>query len=140
MQFKTTIAAEEAEKMPATGGATGNHHLRRAQDFIHTNPGEEFTLLDLTEAAGTSASTLLRNFNAHHGASPMQYVKRLRLEAVRRSLLAADPLTTTVGFVASEFGFRQLGRFSADYKRAFGELPSETLRRHRYRLSDSNGL
>jgi len=133
---QTTIfsAAEEAEKNPAAAGATRNQHLQRAEEYIHTHLRDEFSLLDLAEATGTSPSTLLRTFNTHHGVSPMQYVKRLRLEAVRRSLLAADPQNGTVGRVASEFGFRQLGRFSAEYRRVFGELPSMTLRHHQHRL------
>jgi len=43
--------------------------------------------------------------------------------------LAAKTSTTTVTAVAMDHGFFQLGRFSADYRRAFGELPSETLGR-----------
>lgn len=70
----------------------------------------------------------------------MQYVKLLRLEAVRLSLLDSDPLGGTVSGVASEYGFRQLGRFSAEYRKVYGELPSVTLRRHRNRLSDKKGL
>jgi AraC-like DNA-binding protein len=31
--------------------------------------------------------------------------------------------------VALNYGFTHLGRFSADYRKMFGELPSETLRR-----------
>jgi AraC-like DNA-binding protein len=139
---QTTIfsAAEEAEKNPAAAGAIRNHHLQRAEEYIHTHLREEFSLLDLTEATGTSPSTLLRTFNTHYGVSPMQYVKLLRLEAVRRSLLDSDPLSGTVSGVASEYGFRQLGRFSADYRKVYGELPSVTLRRHRHRLSDQKGL
>ena len=134
MQMESMAAAKEAEKMPATSGAAGNHHLRRAEDYIRSHLREEFSLLDLIEAVGTSPSTMLRTFNAHYGIPPMQYVKRLRLEAVRRSLLAADPQNGTVGRVASEFGFRQLGRFSAEYRSVFGELPSVTLRHYQHRL------
>jgi len=82
----------------------------------------------------------LRTFNTHHGVSPIQYVKLIRLEAVRRSLANSDPLSITVGGVASEFGFRQLGRFSAEYRKVYGEIPSVTLRRHRHRLSNTKGL
>ncbi len=127
-RFSTT---EEAEKNPAAGGVTCNHLLKRAEEYIHTHLNDEFSLLDLTEATGTSPSTLLRTFNTHHGVSPMQYVKRLRLEAVQRTLRDADPNFHSVGRVAAEFGFRQMGRFSGDYRRAFGELPSVTLRRSR---------
>jgi len=66
--------------------------------------------------------------------SPMKYVKQIRLESAQRALLAADNGSTTVTCVAMDHGFFQLGRFSADYRRAFGELPSVTLLRHHHRL------
>ena len=50
-------------------------------------------------------------------------------EAVQRALLVADPLRTTVTEVAMHFGFFHLGQFARDYRQAFQELPSETLRR-----------
>jgi len=134
MQNATISAADDAEANPTAGGVAADHHLQRAEEYIHTHLRDEFSLLDLAKATGTSPSTLLRSFNTHHGVPPMQYVKRLRLEAVRCSLLAADPQNGTVGRVASEYGFRQLGRFSAEYRRVFGELPSVTLRHHQHRL------
>lgn len=140
LQIMTFTAAEEAEKNPAAGEAGRNHHLQRAEEYIRSHLRDQFSLRDLAESTGTSPSTLLRTFNAHHGISPMQYVRLIRLEAVRRSLLDSDPLSGTVGGVASEYGFRQLGRFSAEYRKVYGELPSATLRRHRHRLSDTKGL
>ena len=130
-QTTKDFAADDVERNPAADGAVRNHQLRRAEEYVHAHLMGEFSLRDLSEAAGTSPSTLLRTFNAHHGVSPMKYVKRLRLEAVRRSLLDSDPLGSTVSGVASEYGFRQMGRFSADYRRVCGELPSVTLRRFR---------
>jgi len=59
----------------------------------------------------------------------MKYVKQIRLDSAQRALLAAKAGTTTVTTVAMDHGFFQLGRFSADYRRAFGEMPSETLGR-----------
>ena len=78
-------------------------------------------------ASECSASTLLRSFRLHRGTTPIRFAKQLRLEATQRALLAGDAKTTSVSEVAIEFGFFQLGRFSAEYKRAFGEYPSQTL-------------
>jgi len=35
---------------------------------------------------------------------------------------------TKIGTIANRCGFWHMGRFAADYRRLFGELPSETLR------------
>jgi transcriptional regulator GlxA family with amidase domain len=140
VELTTLTTAAEAEKDHATGGVAANHHLQRAEEYILAHLRDAFSLHDLAEAAGTSLSTLLRTFNTHHGVSPMQYVKLIRLEAVRRSLLDAGLPSGTVCGVASEYGFRQLGRLSAEYRKVYGELPSVTLRRHRHRLSDTKGL
>jgi transcriptional regulator GlxA family with amidase domain len=126
------LAALDADADPLADGDVENTQLRSAEAFIHANLCESFSLQDLTDAVGTSPSTLLRTFNSHLGVSPMQYVKRLRLEAVRRLLLDTDPAKGTVGDVAVRFGFHQLGRFSADYRKAYGELPSATLRKRRH--------
>ena len=42
-------------------------------------------------------------------------------------MLETDP-AATVTTVAMRFGFVHLGRFAAEYRRMFGEIPSETRR------------
>lgn len=48
-------------------------------------------------------------------------------EVPQRELLMADSHSTTVTDIAMRFGFCHLGQFAADYRKAFQELPSETL-------------
>ena len=60
--------------------------------------------------------------------SPAKYLKRYRLTQARLRLRAADPVETTVTDVAVSWGFWELGRFAVDYRRLFGECPSQTLR------------
>jgi AraC-like DNA-binding protein len=42
--------------------------------------------------------------------------------------MRADPTKSTITEIATEFGFWELGRFSLEYRRLFGESPSTTLR------------
>lgn len=103
--------------------------LQQVEQYIRSNPGEQITLADLVTISGSSASSLLRAFRVHRGVTPMKFVKKVRLESAQRALSTADAGSTTVTEVAMDHGFFQLGRFSADYRRVFGELPSETLAR-----------
>jgi len=53
----------------------------------------------------------------------------LRLSQVRQALLSSRDQFVTVTEVATGFGFAELGRFSVEYRRVFGESPSATLHR-----------
>jgi AraC-like DNA-binding protein len=53
----------------------------------------------------------------------------LRLSQARRALMDTDSGLSTVTEIATGFGFLELGRFSVEYRRAFGESPSQTLQR-----------
>ena len=53
------------------------------------------------------------------------------LHGIRRILCARAPLDGTVADVLTRHGIWEFGRFAARYRRQFGELPSETLRRAR---------
>jgi transcriptional regulator GlxA family with amidase domain len=60
----------------------------------------------------------------------MNFVKKLRLDHTREMLRKPDS-ETTITKAAFNCGFGNLGHFARDYQRAFGETPSETLRRAR---------
>jgi AraC-like DNA-binding protein len=98
-----------------------------AEEYIRAHLPEHLTLAGVAEAVGVSARTLSRTFHAYYGTSPMAYAKELRLALARTRILENGG--RGVGRIAHECGFTHSGRFSADYQRAFGELPSEARRR-----------
>ncbi|WP_028208551.1 AraC family transcriptional regulator [Paraburkholderia nodosa] len=104
------------------------HYLLRAKQFIHENAREDIALEDIERAAGVSRYKLFEGFRQHFGHAPMAYLKKHRLEAVRRDILA-DCSERNVSSIAMNWGFSHLGRFSSDYKQLFGETPSQTLKR-----------
>lgn len=76
-----------------------------------------------------SRRTLQNSFLAVAGTTPLHYLRSLRLNAVRRQLLAAGPVTAPVTQAALARGFGHLGHFAADYKALFLESPSDSVGR-----------
>jgi len=72
--------------------------------------------------------SLQDGFRNEFGISPSALHSRLRMQAAKRRLETASPQSTRVSDVALAFGFPHLGRFSAGYRKLFGNYPVETLR------------
>jgi AraC-like DNA-binding protein len=103
--------------------------LRRAIAYIDEHAAEPLTLSDIAAAAGTSGRALQYAFRRHYEVTPLGYVRRVRLERAHQELRAGDPRTgVTVADVAARWGFVKASSFARSYRRAFGVLPSQTLR------------
>ena len=103
--------------------------LRRAKAYLGEHGEERVSVRDLCRVTEVSERTLRYVFLEEFGVSPKSYLMAMRLNRVRRQLSHADPSSTRVVDVANHWGFWHMGQFAADYRRLFGELPSETLRR-----------
>ena len=99
-----------------------------ARDVLLASAHDLPSLIELSKRLGVSPRKLSYCFEDVLGISPARYVKMLRLNAVRRELRSVDSVGTTIYDVAARWGFWHFGHFSADFKRMFAELPSETLR------------
>lgn len=100
---------------------------KRAQEFIHDNYQSAIRIEDLCHVTNSSIRTLQKCFKYYFGITISDYLKTVRLEAARRELAATDPSHITVTKIALRNGFRHLGRFSVEFRRRYGESPSETL-------------
>jgi AraC-like DNA-binding protein len=105
-----------------------NLALRRALEIIRARGDYLVTVRDLCDELGISQTTLVKAFREQFGVAPKAYLRADRLNDVRRSLLEATP-ETVIADVANRWGFWHMGQFAADYRRLFGELPSETRQR-----------
>ncbi|HEY2205444.1 MAG TPA: AraC family transcriptional regulator [Pseudonocardia sp.] len=102
--------------------------VRRAIAFIDDNARRPLTVSDVAAAAGISARALQQAFRRSHGTTPTAYLRRVRLERAHHDLLAADPTEgDTVADIARRWGFLNQGRFTGEYRRAYGRSPVETL-------------
>lgn len=102
--------------------------VARAREYIEQHRDLPITVPDLCKHTFTSRRTLQYCFEQVVGTSPAAYLKVLRLNGFRRELVMGD-VNAKIGDLAAHWGFWHLSQFSLDYKRLFGELPSETLKR-----------
>jgi AraC-like DNA-binding protein len=114
------------------GRRAHRHHatvMRRLEAALQANPEGPMYLADLCAATGASYWTLRASCQEQLGMSPKRYLLLRRMNLARQALGRADPKCTTVTEIAGNYGFWELGRFSAVYRGLFGESPSTTLRR-----------
>jgi len=100
----------------------------KTRTHIKENYANPIDLEELVGISGVSERLLLGGFRQHLGVSPMKYLRLVRLENAHLDLKELCPEKCHVTEIALSAGFTQLGKFSADYKRRFGESPSETLK------------
>jgi adenylate cyclase len=104
--------------------------MKLAIAYMRENIGQQICMADIVAAGGAPERTLRKHFLRFFGLAPLRFLRRLRLAAARDALLANSGGSVTD--IASRFGFAHFGRFSRDYRRSFGELPSATRRRAAY--------
>ncbi|MFI5914255.1 helix-turn-helix transcriptional regulator [Dactylosporangium sp. NPDC051541] len=103
--------------------------VRRAVAFMDAAPERPLTVAEIAAAAGVGPRGLQVAFRRHLGCTPMEHLRRVRLERVHRELRAAGPGDgVTVREAARRWGFANPGRFAAEYRAAYGQPPSRTLR------------
>ncbi|WFU05999.1 AraC family transcriptional regulator (plasmid) [Rhizobium sp. CB3171] len=104
--------------------------LKRAIEYMHANVSSPMSIADIAEAAGTSVRALQAAFQQFKDTTPLNYLRIIRLEGVRKAL--TDPATSlSVAEVARSWGFSHMGRFAALYQHSFGEMPSNAAKLRR---------
>lgn len=115
------------------------NYAERIQDsieFIHNDYGTSITLDDLAEKAFCSKYHYLRIFHSMVGESPMDYLRRYRLEKAVYEIMSTKKSITEI---AMECGFNSSIVFCRMFKIAFGITPS-SYRRNRIPLPEFHEL
>jgi len=98
-------------------------HLTRAIRWIRDHHDQPLRIPDLAATAAMSPSSFHRHFLALTSMTPLEYQKQLRLSEARMRLLTGDHEVAAVGFTAA---YSSPSQFSREYRRMFGEAPSQT--------------
>lgn len=95
--------------------------IARVLKQLHAEYAEPFRAEDLAKQAGMSVSAFHYHFKLVTASSPVQYLKRIRLDQARR-LMVHDGYNA--GTAARAVGYESLSQFSREFKRLFGVTPS----------------
>ena len=101
--------------------------LNIAVDFILESDHPVTSVQNLCSIAHVSERTLEYAFHERFGQSPKTFTLTHRLNNVRKMLTRANPDVDKIYEIAGQYGFFHMGQFTSDYKRLFGERPSETM-------------
>lgn len=102
--------------------------VRRATTRIHEalfNPA--LTVTGVREDLGLTGATFSTRFRHHHGCTPAQYIRRLRVQAAKRLLQHEDLRTADIAF---HVGYEHYRTFARVFKRLTGRSP-QAFREHR---------
>lgn len=102
--------------------------LNRALEVLSSYEQMPVNVKALCKLSGSSWATLQRAFKNEFQVTPKAYMKCRRLAAVQTELVRQGP-TAVISDIANHWGFWHMGSFASDYKKQFGELPSQTLLR-----------
>jgi AraC-like DNA-binding protein len=119
----------EAQTLSAQPASPCRDLVERAEVLALAEVDEPLQISALCAALSVSERTLRKAFHRIRGLPPCRHLRMLRLSQARRALMDTDNGLSTVTEIATSFGFLELGRFSVEYRRAFGESPSQTLQR-----------
>ncbi len=104
--------------------------VRDAMNYIDDHLAERVTMDAVAKSVHMSVRSIQQGFRDELGMSPMAYLRSRRLDRVHEELTDAVPSDgVTVTAVAERWGFHHLGSFAVEYRKRWGETPSETLRR-----------
>lgn len=132
-QFTMELVEVLSKAAPAEerNAALRKRVVDRARDLMLSHLEEPLSILDVCKHVGASRRKLNYCFQEVLGTTPLAYMRAIRLNGVRRDMLACADKGEGVYDIAARWGFWHFGQFSTDYKHHFGELPSHTLQRGR---------
>jgi AraC-like DNA-binding protein len=123
-------AVVDARKRPSVAAWQYFHLVLACERLAVSSEDIDVGVDDIARRSGYSRRALELIFKRSVGMPPGRWFLNMRLNGALRDLLTPSP-ECHVADVATRWGFRHLPRFAEQYRKVFGELPSQTLHRTR---------
>lgn len=113
-------------------GNTPAPRIANSVEWLRTHFASPFSVTDLAQHVGMSASAFHKHFKELTTLSPLQFQKRLRLQEAERLMLVEGK---NVDYAAYAVGYKSSSQFSREYKRTFGIAPHRDISKKKASLS-----
>lgn len=102
--------------------------IARVMKEVHTDPTKQLTIGSMSRRAGMRIAAFHHHFKLVTGNSPLQYLKRIRLDRAKRLMIHDGYNASTA---ARAVGYESASQFSREFKRQFGVTLTEDVERLR---------
>jgi AraC-like DNA-binding protein len=120
------LCSEQGHRLRQIGLADSRiSQIGRAMRRMREHYTETLPIEELARVSAMSVTSFHRHFRAVALMSPLQYLKRIRLQEARTRLLAHAEDVASVGYAV---GYESPSQFSREYKRAYGAPPAQDAR------------
>ncbi|MGO3859065.1 MAG: AraC family ligand binding domain-containing protein [Neisseriaceae bacterium] len=93
--------------------------LWRVRDYLHADPGRDFSLTELAELAQLSPWHFLRQFQRLFGLTPHAYLLQVRIRLAKQRLRQGQSIAS----VAQQCGFTDQSHLNRHFKKTVGVTP-----------------
>ncbi len=107
------------------GGATQMYYrFDLCRSWLRSNDAKAVSNSEIARFSNSSRRSVEQSFSSNVSMGPLTYMRVVRLHDVRRAMLDPSFQDHSIGDIAAQYGFWDWSRFSNQYRRHFGELPS----------------
>jgi AraC-like DNA-binding protein len=125
LQLMTDPACDKHQRSPSS---TRSFIVEKCHRLTTAEMINVPSVIELCERLQVSRRTLQNSFRSVAETTPLNYLRSVRLNGVRRLLMSTRACELSIGDAAAQWGFYHLSHFAAEYQELFAELPSHTAR------------
>ncbi|MBA1377221.1 helix-turn-helix domain-containing protein [Pseudomonas brassicacearum] len=125
LQLMTDPACDKQQRTPSS---TRSYIVEKCHRLATAQLNNVPSVDELCQRLQVSRRTVQNSFRAVAETTPIHYLRSVRLNGVRRTLMSTQAAQLSIGDVAAQWGFFHLSHFAAEYQALFAELPSHTTR------------
>lgn len=122
------LAAPECDASQRQTTSTHSYIVEKLHRLIVSDAMNVPSIFEASRRLHSSRRTVQNSFRAVADTTPLNYLRSVRLNGVRRDLMSTRAADASIADIASRWGFFHMSHFAEDYQALFNELPSQTPR------------